>query len=1070
MDITHSQELTINSSETKELGKYAKRGRYSDGIIISGEERNTFAPVLANIDMDAMSKFASTVRKSGHPSAANNLPRVNAALNSIPCTVNPAPLSGSYNIVFAIEFADGVVWMLKIPSNGHGQLFDELASKGLTSEARTMQMFKKTTTIPVPIVYAFDASLDNELHVPFILMERIDGMPLYRGWFNEDGRSRAQLEKFRARALQTLAAAMAQLNHFMLDYGGSLVFDSDGTAIGVAGAKIPDANAMWYSNAKTDDDDVFCEKGPFADPKSAFLFMLDRRPSIPEDDVYLKGIDVLLRTFIGWGYEGEARGPRFVLTHPDFDIQNILVAEDGTLRGLIDWDGVAAVPREVGCASFPLWLMHDYIETQYDYDVLAGKPRKEAGYDESSPDELSCYRAIYAQFMEQEIAMNTNGMATNHGTTTKDEADLTRRSLVMRNLEIATNDPMVAPDIVDHILALLVDLTETDKEEQESDSDLSSSRDSLTPVKMVDFNGDGTSLEDTPGSSNSSSSPCDICSHGGSTKSNASESHKENKLMVACDSILYDENEPIVRNTSEFAPFSPKEVVTEEREDQISVETRSDMPESIPWGWATMLLRWSYKTAKEGLGRLAKIGYVGSNKDVEELGTEVAQTNLIMKREMRHVSKLNTQQKDDEDRCHEDSKPKFAKDQLPTQVTMGSSQRCDSRSTPSGAEVERVPAKEVEEVEEAKRRKKVANHTESKIEMEDEEIWERIAFDVRKCGVPVETLRKHEFKITSCIIDTVIDVLRAEQQEDQGLSADLDTASKTEADSAAAEMADRSAADAESKGIAAKPPPAGLNTSVDQESASLAARIPGSWPDGICTDASEYQGPREQSTSRLQDLYRHGTLYLKRILSDFTVPQKGLRCLASDDSLQSGKGKVFQFDEQKFPSSSVSFLSKDEVKASISEGLTEAQTPSDIIEISDQEELSTAKSSADKISDSRGSTRSDAAASGTSVKSSGHIAAGDEREVEIEIIDNGTGKGKENNDSEDKDLAVDHDDDDVSATSSDGREDWPPKQPEFEDRGLFDCWTIINVLGMGELDEVRMLRLKEGFFKLLEQC
>ncbi|KAM0796934.1 kinase-like domain-containing protein, partial [Usnea florida] len=380
------------------------------------------------------------------------LPEVDAARSFKSCTVNSTPFSGSYNIVFAIEFTDGVVWMLKIPSNGHGQSFDELASKALVSEARTMQMIKKTTTIPIPIVYAFDASLDNELKVPFILMERIDGMPLYKGWFNEERRSKAQLEKFRARALQTLAMAMAQLNRFMLNYGGSLVFDTEGKAIGVAGAKTPDANAMWYSNDRTEDDDVFCEKGPFTDPKSALLFMLDRRPSIPKDDVYLKGIDVLLRTFIGWAYEGAARGPRFVLTHPDFDIQNILVAEDGTLRGLIDWDGVAAVPREVGCASFPLWLMHDYIETQYDYDVLAGKPRKEAGYDESSPDELSCYRAVYAQFMEQEIAIHTNGMATTHGTTSKEEADLTRRSLVMRNLEIATNDPMVAPDIVDHIL------------------------------------------------------------------------------------------------------------------------------------------------------------------------------------------------------------------------------------------------------------------------------------------------------------------------------------------------------------------------------------------------------------------------------------------------------------------------------------------------------------------------------------------------------------------------------------------------------------------------------------------
>ena len=96
----------MDSSKTNELGKHGKRGRRSDGIIISGKERTTFAPVLANFDVDAISDFASKTRKSGHP---NNLPGVNAQLNFIPCIVNPAPFSGSYNIVFAIEFPDGVV-------------------------------------------------------------------------------------------------------------------------------------------------------------------------------------------------------------------------------------------------------------------------------------------------------------------------------------------------------------------------------------------------------------------------------------------------------------------------------------------------------------------------------------------------------------------------------------------------------------------------------------------------------------------------------------------------------------------------------------------------------------------------------------------------------------------------------------------------------------------------------------------------------------------------------------------------------------------------------------------------
>ena len=963
--------------------------------------------------------------------------------------------------------------MLKIPFNGHGQLFDELASKALVSEARTMQMIKTTTTIPVPIVYTFDASLDNELHVPSILMERIDGIPLYRGWFNEDGRSKALVEKFRARALQTLATAMAQLNCFMLDYGGSLVFDSEGKAIGVVGAKISDANAMWYSKDKTDDDDVFCEKGPFTDPKSALLFMLDRRPSIPENDVYLKGIDVLLRTFIEWGYGGGGRGPRFVLTHPDFDIQNILVAEDGTLRGLIDWDGVAAVPREGRCASFPLWLMHDYIETQYDYDVFAGKPRKQAGYDESSPDELSCYRAVYAQFMEQEFALKTNGMATTHGTTSKEEADVTRRSLVMRNLEIATNDPMVTPDIVDHILALIVDLTETDRDDMMSDSDLFSSEVSHTPAKVVGFNGDGTALEDAQGSSSSSSSPCNICSEsdGDSTKSKISEILKESNTMITCDPIHHDEKGPIIRSTSEFEPLPPNEVETEERENEYSAETHGDEFKPVSQGWATMLLQWSFNTAKRSLRRLAKIGYVRSNEGVEGLVEgDVQQASLVMMREVGHIKKLDTQQKHNKDRYRQESIPERPKDLLPRQVTKDSSQGSELRSTPFIVEVDRVLAEEVEVLEEAKSIKKVATHAESENEGEDQEIWERIAIDVRKCGVPVEILRKHEFKITSCIIDTIIDVLKAEQKQDQDLRADPGTPSEEEVGSVAAEVADSSVIDAESESIAANSAPAGLAMSTNQESANHASQMPGSWPDSSCAVSSRHQTPPEQCLSRLQDLYRLGASYLKRILCSSTVCQEGMHCLASDQKLHSGNEECVQIDEQNSPSFSVASLSKDEVKTSTSEGLTETHVRSDYVEGSDQDGLCTVKPLAEKICNSHISTGTDAAASRELAEPSSDVSAGDKEEVEVGASGDVTGEGEEGYQNKENDVTLEQAGDDISDTSSEGRENWPPEQPAFEDRGLFDCWTIINVLGKGNLDEVRMLRLREGFFRLLEQC
>lgn len=95
--------------------------------------------------------------------------------------------------------------MLEVTANGHDQRFDELTSNTLVSEARTMLMIESTINIPVSAGYAFDASLDDELHAPFILTERIEGAPLFQYWFNEDGHPKPLIEKVRARGLQSAA-------------------------------------------------------------------------------------------------------------------------------------------------------------------------------------------------------------------------------------------------------------------------------------------------------------------------------------------------------------------------------------------------------------------------------------------------------------------------------------------------------------------------------------------------------------------------------------------------------------------------------------------------------------------------------------------------------------------------------------------------------------------------------------------------------------------------------------------------------------------------------------------------
>ena len=69
-------------------------------------------------------------------------------------------------------------WISKIPALGHPRRRDEEVAEGLRSEALTMQLLKRLTTIPLLVVYSFDASLDNAIKCPFILVEQIDGKSL----------------------------------------------------------------------------------------------------------------------------------------------------------------------------------------------------------------------------------------------------------------------------------------------------------------------------------------------------------------------------------------------------------------------------------------------------------------------------------------------------------------------------------------------------------------------------------------------------------------------------------------------------------------------------------------------------------------------------------------------------------------------------------------------------------------------------------------------------------------------------------------------------------------------------
>jgi len=447
-------------------------------VELNEHNQPVFEKVLLNLRRDRLASFVSGIRCSGHSSTKI----LEQNLGSVACCVLPKLDCGSYNAVLTIVFTDGLEWVLKIPAKGYDQRWTEAAAKSLRSEAQTMNLFRQGTTIPVPKVYAFDSSIDNELECPFILMEKVKGKPVSHGWFDDEmspakrkrkipqsasfENNRADNEgflgeQFRARCLQGVAAAMAQLNKFAFNKCGSLTFDKEGNASDIDSRYCADFNAfhrrLCAEDYGEDDSFPFQETGPLADSRSYFLTALDQREVVQERSPFNQGTHYLLRLFIDWALVDSttSRDEEFVLAHPDFDPQNLFTDEEGTLTGIIDWDWVAAVSRSVGCLKLPNFLMKDFDPQYYDYD-----PESEKGDDEcidSSPSQLRCYRAMYLLFIE-------NCLGKVEG------ADVTRRSLVMNSLDNAASNPLVTVSRVGHLFDEIENLTAAQAERDDADA------------------------------------------------------------------------------------------------------------------------------------------------------------------------------------------------------------------------------------------------------------------------------------------------------------------------------------------------------------------------------------------------------------------------------------------------------------------------------------------------------------------------------------------------------------------------------------------------------------------------
>ena len=343
-------------------------------------------------------------------------------------------LNGSYNLVFIVEFDDGLKYVVRVPGTGWGDRFTDSAKKCFESQIMTMRLIHRETTIPIPEIYAFDASLTNDLGAPYMVMSFVPGSTVSELWFDKTGPT--PIEDRRRRALETIAEAMSQLRKFQFNKIGSLVLTDKVEPYN----KISIGPIYDFDEGDPDDENYGEEikveqSGPFKSSMSYLLYSFESAQGLDPYHWGLAAYKIVKRMLShlprsSLSPYSTCRAETFVLSLPDFDSQNVMIDEEGNLTGLIDWDNAQTYPRFLGYCCYPGFITRDWDPIMYGY------PQEE---NENSPEELTRYRKIYFDKMAQML----DG---------KGDTMFVAKSHIFENLSIASSSDMNRRDIIRKVL------------------------------------------------------------------------------------------------------------------------------------------------------------------------------------------------------------------------------------------------------------------------------------------------------------------------------------------------------------------------------------------------------------------------------------------------------------------------------------------------------------------------------------------------------------------------------------------------------------------------------------------
>ncbi|KAF9033225.1 hypothetical protein BDZ89DRAFT_1062968 [Hymenopellis radicata] len=264
------------------------------------------------------------------------------------CTGLKIKAEGGFNRVYFAQCCGGAEYVARVA-------FDRSEYRGMNkmeSEVATIAWLAQNTNIPVPTILYHNPTAQNEARAPFMIMEKVRDMTLYKRW-----QTMSLAEKHVA--VKTLARIIVSLAQTRFDSIGS-IYPSSSTGSGVVIGPMLPPSLPWFFTR-----DLSLDSGPWRTERDYLLACIARerawavshQTKLEEkwknEDIAALGWKSLLSGYLAVydrltqlvshlpGLDPHLPRPfgPFVLVHADLNSRNVMIsANDPSQMTILDWE------------------------------------------------------------------------------------------------------------------------------------------------------------------------------------------------------------------------------------------------------------------------------------------------------------------------------------------------------------------------------------------------------------------------------------------------------------------------------------------------------------------------------------------------------------------------------------------------------------------------------------------------------------------------------------------------------------------------------------------------------------